>query len=88
MPDNGDVADDEINVIPTSTTSAFYGWPLTAGNLPPVDGAIAPVYVFPKVVAKLRGMSPVWDEFQRGLIDSVLQPRPVSSLPSTLPTRR
>ncbi len=26
--------------------------------------------VFPKVVAKLRGMSPQWDEFQRGLVKS------------------
>ena len=37
-----------------------------------VDGFLE---VFPKVVAKLRGLSPLWDEFQRGLIDSVLQPR-------------
>jgi cysteine desulfurase len=28
-----------------------------------------------KVVAKLRAMSPMWDEFQRGLIDSVVSPR-------------
>jgi cysteine desulfurase len=31
--------------------------------------------VLPTVVARLRGMSPLWDEFQRGEIDSVLQPR-------------
>ncbi len=31
--------------------------------------------VFPKVVAKLRGMSPMWDEFQRGEIDSVIHPK-------------
>jgi cysteine desulfurase len=31
--------------------------------------------VFPKVVRKLRGMSPMWDEFQRGMIDSVVNPR-------------
>jgi cysteine desulfurase len=31
--------------------------------------------VFPKVVNKLRGMSPMWDEFQRGTIDSVVGPR-------------
>ena len=30
--------------------------------------------VLPKVVTKLRGMSPMWDEFQRGAIDSVLSP--------------
>jgi cysteine desulfurase len=28
-----------------------------------------------KVVERLRAMSPVWDEFQRGLIDSVISPR-------------
>ncbi len=31
--------------------------------------------VFPKIVEKLRGMSPLWDEFQRGLVDSVVAPR-------------
>jgi cysteine desulfurase len=33
--------------------------------------------VLPKVVEKLRGLSPLWDEFERGLIDSVIAPRPV-----------
>jgi cysteine desulfurase len=28
-----------------------------------------------KVIERLRGMSPLWDEFQRGVIDSVVQPR-------------
>jgi reverse gyrase len=27
-----------------------------------------------KVVKKLRTMSPMWDEFQRGIIDSVIAP--------------
>jgi cysteine desulfurase len=31
--------------------------------------------VFPKIVSKLRGMSPMWDEFERGIIDSVVSPR-------------
>jgi cysteine desulfurase len=31
------------------------------------------------IVAKLRGMSPLWDEFQRGVIDSVIQRRPASA---------
>lgn len=31
--------------------------------------------VFSRVVGKLRGMSPRWDEFQRGMIDSVVSPR-------------
>lgn len=29
----------------------------------------------PQVVNKLRGMSPAWDEFQRGTVDSVITPR-------------
>ena len=29
----------------------------------------------PKIVRKLRGMSPSWDEFERGLVDSVIEPR-------------
>ena len=32
------------------------------------------IETFSKVVTKLRGMSPMWDEFQRGLIDSVVAP--------------
>ena len=30
---------------------------------------------FPKLVAKLRGMSPLWDEFQKGAITSAIQPK-------------
>lgn len=30
---------------------------------------------FPKLVAKLRGMSPLWDEFQKGAIASAIQPK-------------
>jgi len=29
----------------------------------------------PQVVSKLRGMSPAWDEFQRGAVDSTVAPR-------------
>jgi cysteine desulfurase len=29
----------------------------------------------PQVVTKLRGMSPAWDEFERGAVDSVITPR-------------
>lgn len=32
------------------------------------------IETFAKIVDKLRGMSPTWDEFQRGTIDSVLRP--------------
>ena len=31
--------------------------------------------VFPQIVGKLRGMSPMWDEFQRGQADSAINPR-------------
>jgi hypothetical protein len=29
----------------------------------------------PQIVSRLRGMSPMWDEFQRGTLDSVVSPR-------------
>ena len=32
------------------------------------------VETFAKIVTKLRGMSPMWDEFQKGIIDSVIAP--------------
>jgi cysteine desulfurase len=32
------------------------------------------VETFAKIVTKLRGMSPMWDEFERGIIDSVIAP--------------
>ncbi len=32
------------------------------------------VETFAKIVDKLRNMSPMWDEFQRGVIDSVIAP--------------
>jgi cysteine desulfurase len=33
------------------------------------------IETFAKVVSKLRGMSPTWDEFQKGVLDSVISPR-------------
>ena len=48
VPDNGEVADDEINVIHFGD---FAGWPYSAGNEPSFDGSVAPIYVFPTVVA-------------------------------------
>ena len=33
------------------------------------------VKIFAKAVAKLRSMSPMWDDFQRGLADSLIKPR-------------
>ena len=47
-PDNGVLADDEINVVHQGD---FLGWPYTMGNAPAIDGATAPIYVFPKIVA-------------------------------------
>jgi cysteine desulfurase len=35
----------------------------------------AAVETLSRVVAKLRGMSPSWDQFEKGLIDSVINPR-------------
>jgi cysteine desulfurase len=32
----------------------------------------------PQVVSKLRGMSPMWDEFQRGLVPSAITPHPTA----------
>ena len=32
------------------------------------------IETFSKIVTKLRGMSPMWDEFERGVIDSVINP--------------
>jgi len=32
------------------------------------------VETFTKIATKLRGMSPMWDEFERGIIDSVIAP--------------
>jgi hypothetical protein len=48
LTDNGDVVDDEINVVAAGDDC---GWPNTAGNSPSVAGLRAPVYVFPTVVA-------------------------------------
>ena len=33
------------------------------------------VKIFEKTVARLRGVSPMWDDFQRGLADSLIKPR-------------
>jgi cysteine desulfurase len=41
----------------------------------------------PQVVSTLRGMSPTWDEFERGLIDSVVCPRAwAAAAPKSGPT--
>ena len=86
VPDNGDVVDDEINVITES--GGFYGWPLTAGAEPAVAGAIPPAYVFPEVVAptgitRLRSGGFVLCSFvTRALyfFDDANAPRPIAIL--------
>lgn len=55
LTDNGDVVDDEINVV---TLGDDCGWPYTAGSGPPVAGTRSPAYVFPTVVAP-TGLAPL-----------------------------
>jgi len=40
-----------------------------------------------KVVARLRAMSPMWDDYERGVIDSVIAPRGREQASSVLPSR-
>ena len=46
--DNGELADDEINIVHLGD---FCGWPYTMGSAPAIEGAVAPIYVFPNIVA-------------------------------------
>lgn len=61
-PDNGDLADDEINIVHLGDDC---GWPRTMGNQGPViDGTVRPVYTFPTIVAPtglvaLSGRNPI-----------------------------
>jgi hypothetical protein len=55
LTDNGDVNDDEIDVVSEGDDC---GWPFTAGGKPPVAGTRAPVYVFPAVIAP-TGLAPL-----------------------------
>ena len=43
---------------------------------------------FPRIVAKLRAMSPMWDEFERGAVDSLIAPRAGKILLSSPPSPR
>jgi cysteine desulfurase len=43
-----------------------------ANTLSEMESVLA---TLPKVVSKLRGMSPMWDEYQSGAVESVLEPR-------------
>jgi glucose/arabinose dehydrogenase len=55
-PDNGDLADDEINVVHLGDDC---GWPRTMGSQgPQIDGTVRPVYTFPTIVAP-TGLAPL-----------------------------
>lgn len=59
--DNGPNAGDELHVVADGENC---GWPDTFGNQPPIEGRIAPLYVFPSTVAptglhRLRGAHPM-----------------------------
>ena len=47
---------------------------MTLGKDTTVEDVDYVVQTFAKIVEKLRGMSPMWDEFQRGISDSVVRP--------------
>jgi hypothetical protein len=46
--DNGALGGDEIHLV---AEGDYCGWPFTYGNLPAIEGAIPPVYVFPETTA-------------------------------------
>jgi len=92
VPDNGDAVDDEINVV--SESGGFFGWPLTAGAEPAIDGAVPPAYVFPEVVAptgitRLRSGGFLLCSFvTRALyfFDDASAPRPIAILRGETPS--
>lgn len=47
---------------------------MTLGEANTVEDVDYVVETFATIVKKLRGMSPMWDEFERGVIDSVIAP--------------
>lgn len=48
VPDNGAIGQDEVNLV---RTGANLGWPLTMGNATPIEGTLAPAWVFEETVA-------------------------------------
>lgn len=46
--DNGALGGDEVHLV---AEGDYCGWPFTYGNLPAIDGAVAPNYVFPETTA-------------------------------------
>ena len=47
---------------------------MTLGMMNTEEDVDYTVETFAKIATKLRGMSPMWDEFERGIIDSVIAP--------------
>src|ERR1051326_3117382 len=82
MTDNGDVTDDEINIV--TQAGGFFGWPCTAGDVyPPCDGAIPPLYSFPTIVAptgivRLSGANPL---IKRGYLLGAFVTRAIYYIP-------
>jgi hypothetical protein len=79
--DNGEDGGDEIHVIAEGDNC---GWPLTYGNHPPLDGAVAPAYVFPLTVAptglvRLDGANPL---LRRGYLVGAYVTRAIYYFPS------
>jgi glucose/arabinose dehydrogenase len=79
--DNGEDGGDEINVIAEGDNC---GWPGTYGNHPPMDGAVAPAYVFPETVAptgvvRLNGANPL---LRRGYLVGAFVTRAIYYFPS------
>jgi hypothetical protein len=61
--DNGPVGHDEITFV---REGEHHGWPLTVGTMPPVEGTVAPVYVFPGIVAPTGLLLPKGEGFFAG----------------------
>ena len=47
---------------------------MTLGDANTAEDVDYTLETFSRIVTKLRGMSPMWDEFERGVIDSVINP--------------
>lgn len=74
VPDNGDLNDDEINIVHEGDD---LGWPFTMGSRQAVSGTVAPVFSFPTVVAPtgiaaLTGTNPM---LRRGFVLAGFVPR-------------